>query len=582
MRGSRTSTRARVALGLLFCGYLGLAVVGGAPRSPVVPPPPPGVRGPGWATEGARLLGLDRLGPRSLAAVFLGLLALAVALFALLLLEGWRGRLSLGAALAGTLASAAVMVAAPLLLSRDVYSYAAYGRMLVVHGADPYRVPPAAFPGDPFTPVVSSQWLHMRSLYGPLFTLLSGGLVRMAPDPGSTVFGFKALAGLSLLVAAATTGAASRAVRPGREGFAAAAVGLNPVLVAHTVGGGHNDALVGALLAGGLLGAVRAVQRPSTPPQRPTPHSARGLHSGHLWGAAELAATLLLALAALVKAVAALPLLVWWWWLARSRWEARAPASRPVGWRRSLAKAAPHVGAAALVAGAVTLSVTSGWSALRSLVTLVSVEGWASGARLVARGAQALGEALGAEGAAAALRLAVHAGFLLVAASATWAVLRRTAARPGDPAGFPQGMRLADALGVPVLVFVLGSPYLLPWYAAWFAPFLPLLSDRVLRLAGLACAGLLALTAVPAEPASDPGLWGASLLAVHYAVAPLVLVLFGAAVTRVLVPGGLLPRTEGRRAQRGRAPGGSSPGRGPYGGSSGGPTVTSRAPKALA
>lgn len=542
VRRSRTSALARAALGLLVLGYLALAVVGGAPRSPLAPPSPPGARPPGWATEGARLLGLDRLGFRPLAALSLCLLALVVASSVLLLLEAWRGRLSLRAALAGTLASVAVMVAAPLLFSRDVYSYAAYGRILAVHGADPYRLPPAAFPGDPFTPVVSARWLHTRSLYGPLFTLLSAGLVRLAPDPSATVLGFKALAGLSLLAAAAATGAASRAVGPGREAFAVAAVGVNPVLVAHTVGGGHNDALVGALVAGGLLAAVRALGRAST----------GSSPSGRSSGAGELAATLLFTLAALVKVVGTLPLLIWWWWLASGR-----AAHRPVDWRPALARSAAHVGAATLVAGGVTLAVTSGWSALRSLVTLVSVEGWASGARLLARGAQALGQALGGGGTASALRVAVHAALLLVAAATSWAVLRRTSAPRGEGGALAGGAPLADALGVAVLVFALASPYLLPWYAAWFAPFLPLLSDRVLRRAGLACAGLLALTAVPAEPGPDPGLWDAALLAVHYVVAPLVLGLFGLAVARILLLGGLRWRTEGRREPdraRGGAP----------------------------
>jgi hypothetical protein len=80
----------------------------------------------------------------------------------------------------------------------------------------------------------------------------------------------------------------------------------------------------------------------------------------------------------------------------------------------------------------------------------------------------------------------------------------------------------------------LASPYLLPWYAAWFLPFLPLLADSGLTWIGLAAAGLLALTGVPAEPAFDPGLWRGMILAVHYVVAPVMLALFVAAMWRVV------------------------------------------------
>ena len=44
----------------------------------------------------------------------------------------------------------------PLLLSRDVYSYWAYGRMVWTHDANPYTSVPDRFPQDPATFV--SRW----------------------------------------------------------------------------------------------------------------------------------------------------------------------------------------------------------------------------------------------------------------------------------------------------------------------------------------------------------------------------------------------------------------------------------------
>jgi hypothetical protein len=97
-------------------------------------------------------------------------------------------------------------------------------------------------------------------------------------------------------------------------------------------------------------------------------------------------------------------------------------------------------------------------------------------------------------------------------------------ARPESP---------ADGWGVGLLLFALASPYLVPWYAAWFLPFVAAFTDERLALIGLASSGLLAVTGVPAEPAGEPALWRDMMLFVHYGVAPVVLGLFVAAAARV-------------------------------------------------
>ena len=58
----------------------------------------------------------------------------------------------------------------------------------------------------------------------------------------------------------------------------------------------------------------------------------------------------------------------------------------------------------------------------------------------------------------------------------------------------------AAAWGIALLLLALSMPYVLPWYAAWFAPFLGLIADASFVFAGAFVAGVLALTLIPADP----------------------------------------------------------------------------------
>ena len=66
-----------------------------------------------------------------------------------------------------------VFALAPPLLSSDVFSYVAYGRLGALHGLDPYAHPPLAAHGDPVLIYVAHAWRDALSAYGPLFTLLT-------------------------------------------------------------------------------------------------------------------------------------------------------------------------------------------------------------------------------------------------------------------------------------------------------------------------------------------------------------------------------------------------------------------------
>jgi alpha-1,6-mannosyltransferase len=146
-----------------------------------------------------------------------------------------------------------VFAAVPPLLSQDVYSYVDYARLGVVHDLNPYLHPPAAAPSDPA--FVEVGWPDATSAYGPLFTLATYPLAWLPVD--AAVYVLKAVAAVSVLGLAVLVArlAPARGVDPLR---AAAFVALNPLVLAHVVGGGHNDATA-TLLA--MLGVAAVLSR---------------------------------------------------------------------------------------------------------------------------------------------------------------------------------------------------------------------------------------------------------------------------------------------------------------------------------
>lgn len=147
-------------------------------------------------------------------------------------------------------------LAAPLLLSTDAYSYWDYGRIAAVHGKSPYATLPRTYPRDPAYPLMGADWQGKRTVYGPVFTAASAGEARLVGGSARAAeWGFRALAALAMVVLAALASAGSR-----RPALAAAFVGWNPLLALHFAGGGHNDALMAAALAGALVAARRGAR----------------------------------------------------------------------------------------------------------------------------------------------------------------------------------------------------------------------------------------------------------------------------------------------------------------------------------
>jgi len=75
--------------------------------------------------------------------------------------------------------------------------------------------------------------------------------------------GFAPIAEASIAAATGLVALTARKLRPERAALAAALFALNPVVVVHTVGGGHVDALIAAPLAGACALVATRPQRKS-------------------------------------------------------------------------------------------------------------------------------------------------------------------------------------------------------------------------------------------------------------------------------------------------------------------------------
>jgi len=185
--------------------------------------------------------------------VFLALLAAAfVAYLGGLALAG---RLSMRVALVLGIAIQLVPLAAPLLLSTDAWTTWGYA-WIGANGGNPYDLPPEAFPQSPAADYVGAAWRDTTSVYGPVFTLLSEPVADVAGDsPDLAAWLFKALAAAGIVTALVLVARHLRAALP------VVLVGWNPVLAVHLAGGGHNDALVAALVTAGMV--LTATRRPT-------------------------------------------------------------------------------------------------------------------------------------------------------------------------------------------------------------------------------------------------------------------------------------------------------------------------------
>lgn len=462
--------------------WLAVALLASRPASPLTPPLPPGAEAPWFLSRPAAALGLDRL-HKEAAGLLSGLLLLSAGLgFLYTARVAWRGSLTVRRVLVVGIALHALSLAMPLFLSRDVYSYTIYGRMLSVHGTNPYVSVPAAFPSDPVSPYVSPDWNQTPSLYGPGFVVLAGGLTRVARSPAAAILAFKLVAVLASAATMFLVAAAARRARPERAAFAAAMIGWNPVVVLHGAAGGHNDALV----ALGVAVAVLLILRRR-----------------------ELLGTGVLALGALVKVSGGVPLL-----LA----VIGAVARRPRGER--LRTLALHGGIATVVAALFAVPFLQTRDPTLGFFTLTKLQAWWAPSRLLGVTLRELGRILGSPAAGEVLAILVRLAFPFVFLVALVGMALHLARRPAriDPVMVVGAMAWMSILGL------MSSPLLLPWYVVWFLPLVWVL-PRTARTAAVVMSAALAITELIAEPSRAPVAWEVMGFGIQYVVTPLILVL---------------------------------------------------------
>ncbi len=310
-------------------------------------------------------------------------------------------------------AHAALLLAPPLPLT-DVFNYQLYGRMAAIHGLNPYRDIPAQVPHDPLFAL--TNWHHLRSPYGPLFTLTTEGLGVFGVH--GWLWAWKVVViGSSLATIALAANIAGRI--GGSRRRVIAAVGLSPLLLIAEVGGLHQDMPAMACLLGAAWCLVR--ERDDDAPAWVAP----------LAGALAVAATGIKPSFAVVVGVVVLG--------ADRRWRAIAGA-----------------GAAAVALGAIDLLAYGG--ALPAIASQSAIVNPLSLPNL-------LGLAAGRGGADHVVRMIASAALVAVTITATVAVgLRRE--------------RALGALAAVLFCTVLTLAWVMPWYLIWALPFLAFARPR--------------------------------------------------------------------------------------------------------
>lgn len=215
-----------------------------------------------WLLAPARLvlgdtLALSSLPPGNglLALLALGVLLVGASCAAgLALYVAPRVRLSQRALLVVVLASTALfgltLVLLPSLPSDDIFSYILYGRITAVHGANPLIATPADFKSDPFLTLVF--WRDVRSVYGPVWLLLSAALAAFAQSLGGSlvlyVVLFKLLGFAAHLANALLIWRILGRLAPERQLRGTLLYAWNPLCLLEFCASGHNDAVMLTLL----------------------------------------------------------------------------------------------------------------------------------------------------------------------------------------------------------------------------------------------------------------------------------------------------------------------------------------------
>lgn len=146
----------------------------------------------------------------------------------------------------------------------DVFFYEISGD-LAANGINPYIHPLIEFPNHPIYPY--NHWVNMSAVYGPLWTTINAGLMRITgPDPVTATVLYKAVLGAAAITCAVVTYRLA-AYLTGHRALAVGAgvlVAWQPNMLIESSGQAHNDPLMILLATCGLalvlIGGVGAIR----------------------------------------------------------------------------------------------------------------------------------------------------------------------------------------------------------------------------------------------------------------------------------------------------------------------------------
>lgn len=208
---------------------------------------------PGWLA--GPLGGLWPGFPRgTLAVKYVFTLSLGAMYLSYLLSLKYVPQLRAGWAIGAIVAVHVLLFLAPPLALTDIFNYVNYGRMEIVHHLNPYTTTPVLEPhNDPSYDL--SNWHHLLSPYGPLFTMMTFALVPLGV--AASFWAIKAILMAASLGTLVLIWQSARLLE--RDPVQAIVfVGLNPVVLVWGMGGDHNDFVMIFLIALGFYLLLRA------------------------------------------------------------------------------------------------------------------------------------------------------------------------------------------------------------------------------------------------------------------------------------------------------------------------------------
>jgi alpha-1,6-mannosyltransferase len=466
----------RLPLIVAAAGILAMAIVAATPGSPYQPKLTARGQPHGIVRDVAVWLHLDRIPGDPIVAVGVLAMVLAVGAFLYLLRASFRGEVSVAAVAVLVVGAHALLLLLPLLFSRDVYSYAFYGRIAGIYHGNPYVQTPLDHPGDVLWNLVGPRWVDTPAYYGPGWTTFSATLSRFLPHPIDHVEAYRYV---SIAASLATCGVIVWIVRrlwPARTAFALVAFGANPVVLFHAAGSGHNDLLVALSIVGAF--ALLVSKR-------------------------ELPAVAVLTLGALIKVTASLPLLLLLVWCV---------ARRPPQERRRAALT--HVGLSLAIVLAFALPYVQAKDPTLGMLGLAGQTGWLAPPTVVAQAVDWLSfHTLG---------WVVRVGAVVLLGWCVWLLVREVWRRASS--GGMSGQEQAAVWGWALTLLMLLGPILLPWYVVWGLPLVWAL-PRIPRTTVIVASSMLGVTLWSAEALRYPGAFQLDLWVGYVVVVPVLLVL---------------------------------------------------------